>query len=999
MQSYTPKTIEPAVLDFWLKNDIYAKAKAQGAGKKKYYFLDGPPYTSGKVHLGTAWNKCMKDMVLRHKRMIGMDVWDRAGYDMHGLPTENKVRQKLKLHFKKDIEEFGLAKYNAECEKFSVEMMNIMNDTFAKLGVWMDFNNAYMPITREFISAEWFLIKRAHEQKRLYEGLRTMPWCGGCQTNLAKHELEYKTVTDTSVFLKLKVKPKKDSASGVALSKSEFLIIWTTTPWTIPFNLAVMVNPDLDYVRAKINETDETWIMAKALAGPLVGAVAGKTMTLLEEFKGESLKGVAYEHPFADVIPEYAELKTLHQKLHTVVLSQEYVDTSAGSGLVHCAPGCGPEDYEVGHDNGLPAWNLVNEQGQFPPKWPSFAGCIARKHDAKFIELLEQRGVVIATTPVEHEYAHCQRCHAPVIFRTTTQWFFRIEDLKKRMIRANKKVLWVPQAGFNAFEAWLTNLRDNSITKQNFWGTPVPIWRCDSCKRYEVFGSVDELEAVSGKKVSQYHRPWIDEIAYPCSASENQNHKCAGSLRRLTDVLDVWVDAGTASWNCLDYPQRKDLFDKLFPADFILEGKDQIRGWYNLLMVASMIAFGKNSFKAVFMHGFIDDASGRKMSKSLGNQIEPDEVTSQYGADTLRYYQLGAAVPGVDQMYNQEDVKLKFKNLLILWNTHQFILDLSKNTGLVPGKPKKPGVAEQYILSRMNSVVQEVTNAFAQYHLNEIPWLVESLYLDVSRTYIQLIRDKASTGTKKDQQLVLSTLFTVFEALLRLSAPVMPFIAEQMYQNFKTAFGCAAESVHLLSWPKVVKKCLQPQLEEQVMYAQNIIESALHCREQAKLPVRWPLQRVHVVVEKSLQKLVVGVQEIIKQQANVKEAVVQSVAATGDGLITEEFKGVTVKTTTLAGGKVQLLIVQTPELEAEAVAREVMRKVQSLRKEAGLQKADRIELTLETSEVAKKMLSAWQELLLQKCGVKELLFSIRAGTHTAEVDVKGNKVLIGIMKV
>ena len=1028
MQSYTPKTIEPAILDFWQKNSIYAKAKTLGAGKKKYYFLDGPPYTSGKVHLGTSWNKCMKDMVLRHKRMIGLDVWDRAGYDMHGLPTENKVRKKLNLHFKKDIEAFGLAKYNDECEKFSVDMMNIMNNTFENLGVWMDFKNAYMPITREFISAEWFLIKRAHEKKRLYEGLRTMAWCGSCQTNLSKHELEYKNLTDNSVFLKFKVKNAKAKSTSAKnesgkTGRDEFLVIWTTTPWTIPFNLAVMVNPELEYVRVRVSDeaivsrdilsnekialpkpSGEVWIIAKALANMVVSAVANKTMTVLEEFKGESLKGVSYEHPFADVIPEYAELKKIHKKIHTVVLSQEYVDTSAGSGLVHCAPGCGPEDYEVGHDNKLPAWNLISEQGQFPAQWQAFASLTARKHDAKFIEALEHRGSVIATTPVEHEYPHCQRCHSPVIFRTSSQWFFRVEDLKKRMINANKKVFWVPKAGFNAFESWLSNLRDNSITKQNFWGTPVPIWRCDKCNKFDVFGSVDELETVSKQKVSKYHRPWIDEIMYLCRAVDSSNSACSGTCRRISDILDVWVDAGTAAWNCLDYPQRADLFERLFPADFILEGKDQIRGWYNMLMIASILAFGKNSFKAVYMHGFIDDSLGRKMSKSLGNQIEPEEVTAQYGADTLRYYQIGSGLPGEDQAYNPEDAKGKFKNLLILWNTHQFILDLAKNTGLKHGKPKKPSLAEQYILSKTASTVQSVTCAFAEYRLNEIPWFVEALYLDISRTYIQLIRDKASTGTKKEQQLVLSTLFTCFETLLRLCAPVMPFIAEQMYQNFKTAFGLSAESVHLLVWPKVVKKQLNPVLEEQMLYAQNIIESALHCREQAKIPVRWPLQKLFVVVDEKLNSIVSCVESIIKQQANVKEVVICKTESSEFGLVTEEFKGVGVKDKSgsdknLSGGKVQLLTIQTPALEAESLAREVMRKVQALRKEAGLQKADRIKLTIETSDEAKTMLSVWTDLLIQKCGVKELLFATRAGAHTSEVVVKERKVLIGFESV
>ena len=488
--SYDPKAVELAVRAFWDTHKIYAKAKDKVKGKTPFYFLDGPPYTSGKVHLGTSWNKTLKDMFLRHKRMSGIDVWDRAGYDMHGLPTENKVRQKFNVKNKKDIENFGIAKFNDECEKWCVDMMHVMNKTFTELGVWMDFENAYQPITRQYINGEWFLIKKAHDGKRLYQGLKTTPWCSHCQTNFAKHDLEYATVTDDSIFVKLQVKNKP----------KEFLIIWTTTPWTIPLNLAVMVNPEIDYVKADVE--GEVWVMAKALAGALVNAVAEKQMKILEEFKGQTLVGVEYIHPFSDVIKEYAELKKKHVKVHTVIASTEYVDTSVGSGLVHCAPGCGPEDYEVGHKNGLPAWNVVDERGLFPATMHEFAGLQAKKDDAKFTEALKKRNAIIASTKVQHEYGHCNRCHNPIIFRTTNQWFFRIEDLKEQMLEENKKITWVPDSAFNAFESWLKNLRDNSISRQNFWGTPMPIWMCDACKKYDVFGTVEAVEAKAKKKTA-----------------------------------------------------------------------------------------------------------------------------------------------------------------------------------------------------------------------------------------------------------------------------------------------------------------------------------------------------------------------------------------------------------------------------------------------------------------------------------------------------------------
>ncbi len=1011
MSNYDPKAVEPAVQAFWDKHKIYPKAKDKVKGKTPFYFLDGPPYTSGRVHLGTSWNKSLKDMVLRYKRLAGIDAWDRAGYDMHGLPTENKVRTKFNVKNKKDIENFGIAKFNDECEKYCVDMMHVMNGTFKQLGIWMDFENAYQPIKREFINGEWFLIKKAHEQKRLYEGLRTMPWCATCQTNMAKHELEYATVTDSSIFVKLPVVGKHN----------EFLIIWTTTPWTIPMNLAVMVNPDIDYVKANVE--GEVWIVAKALSGPLISAVAEKQFTIQEEFKGIKLEGLSYTHPFANVIKEYAELKKKHPKTHTVVMSAEHVDTTAGSGLVHCAPGCGPEDYEVGYRNGLPAWNIVDERGQFPSNLPEFGSLTAKKDDSKFIEALKDRNALIASTKVQHEYGHCQRCHSPIIFRTTKQWFFKVEDLKEQMLAENKKITWVPDSAFNAFESWLKNLRDNSITKQNFWGTPVPIWKCEKCDKYDVFGTVEELEAKTKKKVEKLHRPWIDEHTYSCS--------CKGTMRRVTDVLDVWVDAGTAAWSCLDFPARKDLFDKYFPAAFILEGKDQIRGWFNLLMVASMIAFGKPSFKAVYMHGYINDALGRKMSKSLGNQIEPEEVVGVYGADTLRYYQIGSAAPNIDQSYNQEDVKLKYKNLLVLWNVHNYLIELAKSTGLKPSKDVENDIPEQYILSKLNTTITNVTKAFESYHLNEIPWMVEELYLSLSRTYIQLVREKIS-GTDEEKQTVLSTLYRVLMDTLVLLAPIAPFIAEQMYQNLKETFALKPESIHLMDWPKANAKESNPLIESNFAIASNVMQAVLCGREKIKLGVRWPIKGIVVVTTNAdVKKAVIALADVIKTQTNVKQVTVQdSLPEVTEELhvnsstfgkqfkqhapevmkqtqkelarITKEMKSGSAKVKTASGEysltnehftftrSVPSHLIEVPfpqgivyvdhetsdELEAEGYSREVTRRIQDFRKKSGLEKKDVIDVHIEGKETLVAMLKPWLDSMQDKINAKVIAVDV-----------------------
>ncbi|MEK6868625.1 MAG: class I tRNA ligase family protein, partial [Nanoarchaeota archaeon] len=419
MEAYNPLKQEPEILDFWKEKRIYEKASEKNKGKKKFYFLDGPPYTSGKVHLGTAWNKSLKDSILRYKRMQGFEVLDRAGYDMHGLPTENAAEKELGIKKKDDIKKFGVERFVKACKDLSIRNMNIMNQDFERLGVWMDFKNAYQSVKKEFIDGEWWLVKKAHEKKRLYEGLRSMAWDWEHQTALAKHELEYKDIKDKSIFVKMQVKGKnarKSKISGTTSGGNEFLIIWTTTPWTIAFNLGIMVNPNLDYVKCKVDK--EYWIVAKALANAFISGIAGKKYEVVEELKGKKLEGTEYVHPFYDELKDhYNEIKQKHPKTHTVVMSEEYVDISSGSGLVHMAPGCGPEDYEVGHRNHIPAWNLVKEDGVYSEEMGKFAGMHAIKDNSKFTEYLKEKNAVVAQQVVEHSYPHGQRSHEPVIFR------------------------------------------------------------------------------------------------------------------------------------------------------------------------------------------------------------------------------------------------------------------------------------------------------------------------------------------------------------------------------------------------------------------------------------------------------------------------------------------------------------------------------------------------------------------------------------------------------
>ena len=736
---YNFKEVEEQILKEWKKDKTYEKIKAKNKKGKKFYFLQGPPYTSGRLHIGHAWNNNMKDIALRYRRMKGMNVWDRAGYDMHGLPTENKVQKELGLEDKKAIIKYGLEKFSERCMSFSIENMKLMNKDLKRLGIWMDFENPYMPIENDFMSAEWLLIKKAFEQKRLYRGEKIMQWCASCETSLAKHELEYENVKDKSIYVRFKIK-----------GKDEYLLIWTTTPWTIPFNLGVMANPEIEYVKADVE--GEKYIVAKELAEKVFANVIKKGYKIIEEFKGKKLEGLEYEHPFKNEI-NYEKLRKESPKIHSVLLSKEYVTLDAGTGLVHCAPGCGPEDYEVGKEYGIKPFNNVDEKGVFYDM-ADFSGMIAKKDDEKFIEKLNDKMALVGIEKVTHEYAHCWRCHNPIIYRATIQWFMKTEDLIGKILDYNKKINWVPSAIGKNYESWISNLKDNGITRQRFWGTPAPIWECE-CGNIEVIGSQEELKKKAINKIpSNLHKPWIDEVLLKCS-------KCNGKMKRIQDVVDVWIDSGTASWNCLYYPKRKDYFEEYFPADLIIEATEQAHLWFSMLQLCSTIMFGKSCYKNVYSHGMILDFERIKMSKSLGNVISPYEVIDKYSSEILRYYicETGA---GENISFSWEDVKQKQRNLIVLINIQNYIIELFKQNGKKISKinPKKLGVEEKYILSLANSSIKKVTGLFEENRLDETITEIEKLFLDLSRVYIKITRDKSNDEDTRG--IVLCTISEVY---------------------------------------------------------------------------------------------------------------------------------------------------------------------------------------------------------------------------------------------
>jgi len=929
------KKIEEEALKFWKENKIYEKSVKKNSKGKKFYFLQGPPYTSGRLHIGHAWNNNMKDMAMRFFRLKGFNVWDRAGYDMHGLPTENKVQKELNLADKKAIVDYGLDKFSKKCMDFSVNNAKLMNEDLKRMGIWMDFDNAYLPVANEFMGAEWMLIKEAYKQKRLYKGKKVMHWCGECETSLAKHELEYENVQDKAIYVKFKVKK----------AVNEYLVIFTTTPWTIPFNLAVMANPDFTYVKAKVD--NEVWIIAEKLADHLIKDVLGKKYKIIEKISGKKLEGTEYIHPFEAEMP-YKELKKKSPKIHTVILSKPYVTLDLGTGLVHSAPGCGPEDYEACKDYNIEAFNSIDEKGIFFDSG-KFNGLIAKKDDYKFVQELEKMGALVAEEKVTHEYAHCWRCHNPIIFRTTEQWFLKTEDLIQKILDYNKKIKWVPKTVQNSYESWISNLKDNGITRQRFWGTPAPIWEC-SCGHVELIGSLDELKKMAINKIPEnLHKPWIDEVLLKCP-------KCKKDMKRIPDVIDVWIDSGTVSWNCLYYPYKTNYFKEFFPADLIIEASEQARLWFSMLQICSAIMFNKSCYDGVFGHGMILDYQGMKMSKSLGNIISPYEVIDKYSSEILRYY-ICKTKAGENINFNWEDVKQKQRNLLILLNTANYLTQIKGK------EDKKMGVEEEYLFSRLNSTIKRVTSLFEAYRFDETITELENSYLDISRIYIKMTRDKSN----ENPALVFYALKEAYVNFLKMFAAICPLVTENIWQQLRKEGIVKEESVHLTEWPKCDEKKINEKLEKEFAVAMKIIETGLFERDKVQIGLKWPLAKATIECS---EKLSDELGEIVARQINVKKIEIK--------------KGKENEIRVILDTKM------TPELEAEGYAREISRKVQALRKNAGLIKDDFIELVIVSDEKLGKIIEGQKEMIKERTNSKKIELKIKKPTekYTAETEEK-----------
>lgn len=846
-EQFSNKT-EKEIKEYWEKNNIPQKVRTKKS-TKNYYFIDGPPYASGHLHLGTAMNRILKDLIIRYRRMSGYNVLDIPGFDTHGVPIEAKVQKKYDLKSKEDIEKFGIDRFTKECYNFATEHIADMSKDIYELGQWMDWKNPYRTLDKSYMETGWWVFKKAVDKGLLYHDKYPVHVCPSCETSVSFNEIEHKDLTDTSVYVKMKLVD----------SENTYFVIWTTTPWTLPANLGIMVHPNYTYIELIHNE--EKYIVAEELVNKIVKELRWEDDYILgNTYSGEELAGKKYEPVLGEWVEKLEELK---KDCYKVILSARFVHLEEGTGLVHCAPGHGREDYTVGKENGFPAYCPVTVVGVYDNTIKVFQGRKVKQLDPEIIEYLESKNAILGKRAITHAYPTCWRCSSPLLQVALPQWFLRIESMRERLKELNKEqVTWYPEWAKERFDNWLDSISDWPISRARYWGIPIPIWQCDKCKEIEVFGSLEELKikAPSVDVSMDLHKPGIDNVAFTC--------KCGGTKKRIPEIFDVWFDSGIASFASLGYPKKQELFNQFWPPDINLEGSDQIRGWWNSQMICSAICFDKAPYKFIALHGMVLAVDKRKLSKSLGNDRPLLERFSETAIDYYRYY-FAREYNGMDVVIDEKkfvDIKRVFN---LLENIYSLMVLMDENTKFYPSIEKDTlEVEDSWILSKYNSLVDNFHKNYQGCNFSKATLDIEKFILeDFSRTYLKLIKKRETKN---------NVLGHIFSGLLLMLSPAAPHLTEHLFLKFKDR----KETIHLEELPVANQKLINKELEDNFEIALSIVQEALAARERAKKRLRWVLPSL-VVVTKDANKLQ-GIKEIVSNMANVKVVLLQEEVPKGN---------------------------------------------------------------------------------------------------------------------
>ena len=1038
---------EKNVGKFWRNHQIFEKSMKAREGKPVYTFYDGPPTANGKPHIGHVLTRVIKDMIPRYKTMKGYMVPRKAGWDTHGLPVELEVEKLLGLDGKEQIEEYGMEPFIKKCKESVWKYKGMWEDFSGTVGFWADMDNPYVTYDDNFIESEWWALKEIWNKKLLYKGFKIVPYCPRCGTPLSSQEVAqgYKLVKERSAIVRFKV-----------VGEDAYFLAWTTTPWTLPSNVALCVNPEDTYIKVKAAD-GYTYYLAEALADNVLGGLAQeegvKAYEVLETYKGSDLEHKEYE-------PLYACAKECADKQHKkgfFVTCDTYVTMSDGTGIVHIAPAFGEDDANVGRNYDLPFVQFVNGKGEMSEETP-FAGLFVKKADPEVLKDLDASGKLFAAPKFEHDYPHCWRCDTPLIYYARESWFIKMTEVRDDLVRNNNTVNWIPESiGSGRFGNWLENIQDWGISRNRYWGTPLNIWECEGCGRQESIGSRAELAERSGNPEDakvELHRPYIDAVTFTCP-------DCGKTMHRVPEVIDCWFDSGAMPFAQHHYPfENKDLFEQQFPAQFISEAVDQTRGWFYSLMAESTLLFNKAPYENVIVLGHVQDENGQKMSKSKGNAVDPFDALDKYGADAIRWYFYINSAPWLPNRFHGKAVQEGQRKFMgTLWNTYAFFVlyanidefDATKYTL----DYDKLSVMDKWLLSRLNSTVKAVDENLAAYRIPETARALQEFVDEMSNWYVRRCRERFwAKGMEQDKINAYMTLYTALVTISKAAAPMIPFMTEDIYRNLVCSIDPSApESVHLCDFPEVDEAHIDSQLEADMEVVLEAVVIGRACRNTANIKNRQPIGKMYIKAGKELSDFYV---DIIRDELNVKEAEltddvsklttysfkpqlktlgrrfgkkindVRQILAELDGqaaMAELNEKGtltIQVDGQDEALEKEDLLIEAaqmegyvsdsdhgitvvldtnlTPELLEEGFVREIISKVQTMRKDAGFEVMDHIRVSMQDNDKVQKVIQDNEAQIKSEVLADEVSYDGAKGS-VKEWSINGEKVTLGVEKL
>jgi isoleucyl-tRNA synthetase len=1025
---------EKEILNFWNENDIFKKSIKLRKDGPTYTFYDGPPTANGKPHIGHVLTRVIKDLIPRYRTMKGYKVLRKAGWDTHGLPVELEVEKLLGLDGKEQIEEYGLEPFIEKCKESVWKYKGMWEDFSGTVGFWADMEDPYVTYHNEYIESVWWILKQIWEKDLLYKGHKIVPYCPRCGTPLSSHEVAqgYKDVKEKSVIAKFKVK-NEDNV---------YILAWTTTPWTLPSNVALSVNPNETYIRAKVN--NEVYILAEALAD----RVLGEEYEVIGSCTGKDLEYTEYVPLFDFVTPD--------KKAYYVVCA-DFVTLSDGTGVVHTAPAFGEDDAQVGRKYDLPFVQLVDEQGEFVEAVTEWKGIFVKKADPMIIEHLEEKGLLFHALDYEHSYPYCWRCDTPLLYYARDTWFIKMTEVRDRLIKNNEQIKWLPESiGTKRFGNWLENVMDWGLSRDRYWGTPLNIWECE-CGHRHAIGSIEELKKMSDNCPDdiELHRPYIDDVLINCP-------ECSKKMKRVTPVIDCWFDSGAMPYAQWHYPfENKEIFEDNFPADFISEAVDQTRGWFYSLLAISTVLFDKPAFKNVVVLGLVQDENGQKMSKSKGNAVDPFEALEKHGADAVRWYFYNNSAPWLpNKFYDNAVVEGQRKFMGTFWNTYAFYVLYANIDQFDPTKYEldydKLSLMDKWLLSKLNTLIKTVDNNLDNYLITESTRAIAEFVDDLSNWYVRRSRERFwQKDMPQDKVNAYMTLHTALTTLAKVTAPFIPFMADEIYRNLEYNFNNEApESVHLCDFPVVNEEIIDLELEKNMELVLKIVVSGRACRNSANIKNRQPIGKMYVKSSFDLPELY---KEIVSEELNIKEVLftddvrefttynfkpqlktvgpkygkllnqIRTLLQDGDGnVMMDELKANEMLKFDIDGTIVELaeedLLIQSTkksgyesntdkdvtvvidtnlsnELIEEGLVREIISKIQTMRKEADFEVTDHIKIYVDDNEKLIGIINNNKEEILSETLAEELNICMNEDAYSKEWKINSEPIYLGVQNI